>query len=157
MDTKSFLKEIRSIIREEIDYALDKKLTELKKQDTQKSIKHGLSLYKEAQQIPQPQSHTTKKKVPAKKLNGIQAILEETRRTLEESQNYEDFGDGRTLYFDSNSMNAFANDRMSDGFGVPVNAIPKGVNVSDLAPEVASALTRDYSALMAKLNEKKRG
>ena len=36
-----------------------------------------------------------------------------------------------------------------------IDATPSGINPDDITPEVASALTRDYSALMAKINEKK--
>lgn len=149
MDTKSFLKEIRSIIREEIEYALDKKLTEQRKNDVKKTVDHGISLYKEAQRSVQ-QKQTTQKKQPNQKLNGIQSILEETRRSLQESYESDDYGEDRTLSFDSNSLNAFANER----FGT-INATPSGVDPSQISPEVSKALTRDYSALMAKIKEKK--
>lgn len=36
-----------------------------------------------------------------------------------------------------------------------VNMVPDGYNESEITPEVSKALTRDYSALMAKINEKK--
>lgn len=150
MNTKSFLKEIRSIIREEIEYALDRKLTEQKKVDVQQSVNHGISLFKEAQQATQKPKQKVQKKTSSGKLNGIQSILEETRRSLQENFESDDYGDDRTLSFDSNSLNAFAAQR----YGTP-NAIPSGVNPSDLTPEVSKALTRDYSALMAKINEKK--
>jgi hypothetical protein len=147
MNTKSFLKEIRSIIREEIEYALDKKLTEQKKVNTQKTVNHGMSLFKESQQITQKPKQKTTQKMPS---NSIQALLDETRRSLQESFVSDEYDESRTLSFDSNSLNAFANER-----SVGINAIPSGVNPSDIAPEVASALTRDYSALMAKINEQK--
>lgn len=148
MDTQSFLKQIRSIIREEIEYALDKKLTEQKKHDTKKLVDHGVSLYKEAQRsVSQKQPQ---KKQPTGKMNSIQSILEETRRSLQENYDGDDYGDGRTLSFTTDSLNAFANDR----FGT-INAAPAGINQSQLTPEVSKALTRDYSELMAKIKEKK--
>ena len=150
MNTKSFLKEIRSIIREEIEYALDKRLTEQKKVDVQKTVNHGMSLFKEAQQSVQKPKQKVQQKPSSGKLNGIQSILEETRRSLQENYNVDDYEEGRTLSFDTNSLNAFTNERHGN-----VGAIPSGVNPSDLAPEVSKALTRDYSALMAKINEKK--
>ena len=150
MNTKSFLKEIRSIIREEIEYALDKRLTEQKKVDVQKTVNHGMSLFKEAQQSVQKPKQKVQQKPSSGKLNGIQSILEETRRSLHENYNVDDYEEGRTLSFDTNSLNAFANERHGN-----VGAIPSGVNPNDLAPEVSKALTRDYSALMAKINEKK--
>jgi hypothetical protein len=39
--------------------------------------------------------------------------------------------------------------RMNNGM------IPDGYNQEEITPEVSKALTRDYSALMAKINEKK--
>jgi hypothetical protein len=154
MDTKSFLKEIRSIIREEIEYALDKKLTEQKKVNVQKSVNHGISLFKEAQKSNGVQKQKVQQKPPQKspntKSSAIQALLEETRRSLQESYSDDDYGDDRTLSFDTNSLNAFATERYPT-----INAIPAGVDPDQLAPEVSKALTRDYSALMARINEKK--
>jgi len=148
MNTKSFLKEIRSIIREEIEYALDKKLTEQKKVNVQKTVNHGISLFKESQQTIQKPKQKISQKVPS---NSIQALLDETRRSLQESFVSDDYDESRTLSFDSNSLNAFANSRIPQSHG----AIPQGVDPNELTPEVSKALTRDYSALMAKINEKK--
>jgi hypothetical protein len=144
MDAKLFLKQVRTIIREEIEYALDKKLSEKKKVDVSKSINHGVSLYKEAQQISQKKPSNQKKSQTPKNMSAIQELLEETRRSLQE--NYDGDYDNE-ISFTTNSLNAFANN--TDG------AVPSGVNPNDLTPEVSKALTRDYSALMAKINEKK--
>lgn len=151
MDTKAFLKEIRSIIREEIDYALDKRLSESKRKPVQETIDHGVSLYKQAVKgVSKPSQKTQKKPITGGKYNGVNDILEETRRSLQENYSVEDYDGGREMFFDSNSLNAFAGNRMAG-----INATPAGVNPSEIAPEVAQALTRDYSALMAKINEKK--
>lgn len=145
MDSKAFLKEIRSIIREEIDYALDKRLSDKKKKTPTEAISHGVSLYKEAiqaaqkkQQKPQKQQQTK-----SKNMTSIQALLEQTRQSLEQGQQE----DWPTMHFGSDSLNAFANNH--------VDATPQGIDHSQLTPEVSKALTRDYSALMAKINEKK--
>ena len=46
MNTKSFFSKIREIIREEIEYALEKKMTNQKtKKSDISSLEHGLSLY----------------------------------------------------------------------------------------------------------------
>jgi len=144
MDAKLFLKQVRTIIREEIEYALDKKLSEKKKVDVSKSINHGVSLYKEAQQISQKKPSNQKKSQTPKNMSAIQELLEETRRSLQE--NYDGDYDNE-ISFTTNSLNAFANNTGG--------AVPSGVNPNDLTPEVSKALTRDYSALMAKINEKK--
>lgn len=139
MDTSKFLKQIRSIIREEIEYALDKKLTENHKKDDRKVLSHGMNLVKEANKV-------AKKTPPPSKtgMTSIQALLDETRRSMEQSLMME--GDDMEMRFTTDSLNAFSNH---------INATPAGIDPSQVAPEVAEALTRDYSALMAKINEKK--
>ena len=143
MDTKNFLKEIRSIIREEIEYAMKKQQSESKKKPTNETIQHGLNMYNKVQKP------IEKKSKPKENFSNIQDILNETRRTMEAALN-EDYS-GRELRFDTNSLNSFAGMYDSDH----INATPSGINPSEVAPEVAQALTRDYSALMAKINEKK--
>ena len=140
MDTSKFLKQIRSIIREEIEYALDKKLNEGRKKSDKEVLSHGINLVKEAQK-------PIKKKLSTPKTGNstIQALLEETRRSMEQSMMFDSDNDGE-FRFSSNDLNAFAN---------PHAAIPSGVDPSQITPEVAQALTRDYSALMAKISEKK--
>lgn len=151
MDTKSFLKEIRSIIREEIEYAMDKRLKESQKKPVQETINHGVSLYKQATSgMVQKTQPKKKQSVGNAKFSAVQDILEETRRSLQENYDPNNYDGGEEMFFNSNSLNAFANDRS----GI-INATPSGVNPNEVAPEVAQALTRDYSALMAKINEKK--
>lgn len=150
MDTKIFLKEIRSIIREEIEYALEKKLQKDKKELDVDTLKHGLRLFKESQakeaklkNLVQPkptQPQRSTQNVKGTKNNFIHDILEQTRQSLQESADFDN-----EFRFTSNSV-------------IPTSthgAIPDGVDPDTIAPEVASALTRDYSALMAKINEKK--
>lgn len=151
MDTKSFLKEIRSIIREEIEYALEKRLKESQRKPVKETIDHGMSLYKQATNGVVQKKTIKKKQSPVStKFNGIGDILEETRRSLQENYDPNNYDSGEEMFFNSNSLNAFANSRS----GV-IDATPEGVNPREVTPEVAQALTRDYSALMAKINEKK--
>lgn len=148
MDTKLFFKEIRSIIREEIEYALDRRVKKSPK-PANETINHGVSLFKEASkpQLSKMVKDKQTKKVSSKNENftSIQSILDETRRSLNESVQFDEEYGGNGLMFTTDSLNAFAHQ----------GAIPSGVDPDDLTPEVASALTRDYSALMAKINEKK--
>lgn len=135
MDTSKFLKQIRSIIREEIEYALDKKLTEGRKKSDKEVLSHGINLVKEVQQAPKKKLQT-----PKTSNSSIQALLEETRRSMERSM-YE-MDDESEFRFTTDNLNQYG-------------AMPVGVDPSQVAPEVADALTRDYSALMAKIQEKK--
>lgn len=140
MNTKSFFSKIREIIREEIEYALDKKMANQKtKKSDISSLEHGLSLYKEVQ--------TSKKSVSPKQqktqFGSINDLLEETRRTLQESSDMDN-----EFHFTAD---------MAEGFGYERgnSAIPQGYNSTEIPTEVMSALTRDYSALMKKIDEKK--
>ena len=141
MDSKKFFSQIRSIIREEIEYALDKKMKNGKKSDVD-TISHGMSLYKETNK--KVSENTTPKKKPLNSnFNSINDILEETRRTLQESSDME-------------QEFSFTAD-MAEGFGYQRGStpIPHGYSQSEIPSEVMSALTKDYSALMKKIDEKK--
>lgn len=143
MDTSKFLKQIRSIIREEIEYALDKKLNENRRKDDREVLSHGMNLVREATKVvkkPQPIQTKPKSKTG---LSSIQSLLEETRRSMEQSMGEDDYPEMR---FTTDSLNAFS---------TQIDATPAGVNHDELSPELSQALTRDYSALMAKINEKK--
>jgi hypothetical protein len=140
MDSKKFLQEIRSIIREEIEYALNKKLTQNQiKKDDISTLKHGLSMYNE--------THTPKKVVKPKtqktQFGSIQELLEETKRSLKESYEMED-----EFRFTADMAEGFGHDRGS-------TPIPQGYSKSEIPSEVMNALTKDYSALMKKIDEKK--
>lgn len=144
MDTSKFLKQIRSIIREEIEYALDKKLNENRRKDDREVLSHGINLVREAAKVVKKPQQIPVKPKSKTGLSSIQSLLEETRRSMEQSMNEDDYPEMR---FNTDSLNAFATNH--------IDATPAGVNADEIAPEVASALTRDYSALMAKINEKK--
>lgn len=142
MDSKKFFMKIREIIREEIEYALEKKVENQKSKTKDIStIKHGLSLYNE--------SLTPKKVVKPKQqkteFGSIQELLAETKRSLQESHEMED-----EFRFTAD---------MAEGFGYERGgaAIPQGFSQAEIPTEVMSALTRDYSALMKKIDEKKGG
>jgi len=140
MDTKKFLQEIRSIIREEIEYALDKKMSQKQtKKEAVSTINHGINLYKE-QQTPKK---VVKPKTQKTEFGSIQELLAETKRSLQESHEMED-----EFRFTAD---------MAEGFGYERGgaAIPQGFSQQEIPTEVMSALTRDYSALMKKIDEKK--
>lgn len=139
MSLEKLLKQIRVIIREEIEYALEKKLDESNKSE-RKALNHGMNLMREV-------SKPSQKQIPKKQTKtglSIQDLLNETRLSMEQSMSEDEYPEMR---FTSDSLNAYATNH--------IDATPSGVNPNDITPEVASALTRDYSALMAKINEKK--
>jgi hypothetical protein len=141
MDSKKFFSQIRSVIREEIEYALDKKMKNGKKSDVD-VISHGMSLYNETNK--KVSENTAPKKKPLNSnFSSINDILEETRKTLQESSDME-------------TEFRFTAD-MAEGFGYQKNqgAIPQGYSSNEIPDDVMSALTKDYSALMKKIDEKK--
>lgn len=140
MDTSKFLKQIRAIIREEIEYALDKKLNESTKKKDTKALNHGMSLMKEIGVLKKEQAGRPKSSKTG--LTSIQDILNETRMSMKSAMDDE----YPEIRFTTDSIHAGRN---------TINMVPDGYTESDLTPEVSNALTRDYSALMAKLNEKK--
>jgi hypothetical protein len=140
MDTKKFLQEIRSIIREEIEYALKKKTSQSQtKKDDISALKHGLSMYNETQ----TPKKVVKPKTQKTEFGSIQELLAETKRSLQESYEMED-----EFRFTAD---------MAEGFGYERGSapIPQGFSQAEIPTEVMSALTRDYSALMKKIDEKK--
>lgn len=140
MDTKNFFTKIREIIREEIDYALNKKLSQKQtKKDDISALKHGISMYNESQTT----KKITKPKAQKTQFGSIQELLAETKRSLEESYEVED-----EFRFTSDMAEGFGHERGNA-------AIPHGFSQSEIPTEVMSALTRDYSALMKKIDEKK--
>jgi hypothetical protein len=140
METKNFFSKIREIIREEIEYALEKKLSQKQtKKDDISTLNHGLSLYNESQ----TPKKTVKPKTKKTEFGSIQELLAETKRSLQESYEMED-----EFRFTAD---------MAEGFGHERNnsVIPQGYTKAEIPSEVMTALTRDYSALMKKIDEKK--
>jgi len=143
MDSKKFFAEIRSIIREEIDYALEKRMKNTTKKSDMDVVSHGMSIYKETNKKVS-ESKTQKPKITNSKFNSINDILEETRKTLQESSDMD-----REFKFTADMAQNF-------GYGEQTAAIPQGFNAKEIPTDVMSALTRDYSALVKKMDEKSR-
>lgn len=140
MDSKKFLQEIRSIIREEIEYALKKKMSQSQpKKDDISTLKHGISMYNETQ----TPKKVVKPKTQKTEFGSIQELLAETKRSLQESSEMED-----EFRFTADMAEGFGYERAGA-------AIPQGFSQADIPTEVMSALTRDYSSLMKKIDEKK--
>lgn len=144
MSLDKLLKQIRTIIREEIEYALDKKMNESKKpKDEREILNHGMSLMKELGVSKKQQSSKPVNRPSKTGLNSIQDILNETRMSMQSAMEDDEYPEMR-----------FTSDSVIGGRAVP-NMVPEGYSENEITPEVSKALTRDYSALMAKINEKK--
>ena len=137
MDSKVFFSKIREIIREEIDYALNKQMNENKKSEKD-ILLQGLKMIKESEKPKKVQ-----KKQEYSNMNSIQDILNQTRMSLQESMEMDD-----EFHFTSDMAKSF-------GLKNDSNAIPTGYSKEDVPDDVMKALTRDYSALVKKMDEKK--
>ena len=84
-----------------------------------------------------------KPKTQKTEFGSIQELLAETKRSLQESSEMED-----EFRFTADMAEGFGYERAGA-------AIPQGFSQQEIPTEVMSALTRDYSALMKKIDEKK--
>lgn len=131
MNAKSFFGKIREIIREEIEYALENKINE-----------QSVSRMVETKTTHQPKK-SVKKSISSNDFSNIQDLLNETRSSLQESMEYDD-----EMVFTSDMAKNFNSVHQN-------NVIPNGYSKEDISEEVMSALTKNYSALMKKIDEKK--
>lgn len=143
MDSKKFFMKIREIIREEIQYALETKTKNETKTSQKNALNHGIDLFNKVHE-----TKNNKEKQKNTKYSSITDLLEETRKSLNESLISDNEDD--TMFFDSNSLTNFYSDKNSA-------AIPNGYSSKEIPNDVMSALTKDYSALMKKIDEKKGG
>ena len=143
METKSFVKLLRKVIREEVSTALRNILAE-QKVDHNKVMSHGMDLHKI---VEHPSPYSTKKKKTYTKDNMLNDLLNETAATgdfasmmqgpaVSYEDDYPQMGPARTSTMVRPNQ--------------PMTGI-NGERVDTSKPEMAAvqkALTRDYSALV---------
>jgi hypothetical protein len=134
MDSKKFFGKIREIIREEIDYALDRKLNSNVNKKISEERNRELDLINQSKKIKSVTPNKT-----SSNYTSIQDLLEETRRSI--TENYDDLNELRFTSSDVDSYNTI---------------VPNGIDSSDIPSEVANALNRNYSELLKKIDEKSR-
>jgi hypothetical protein len=159
MDSKTFATIIRKVIREEIRMAIKQELTEILQEGLQTTINEMKGTSKPVSKTVMP---------PRKKSNAVFTdtpfadILNETE-PLRENQPMSNFRDIMSEGMDEIRMTS----RDAMGFGamrqnmMQPTATPKVMEdpetgkVYEVKPEVAAAMTRDYSALMKAIDAKK--
>ena len=150
MDTKSFVKILRKVVREEVSRAVKEALTEQKVSHKQ-VIDHGIRLSNLAESPKNPYSPTAKKKSFSKN-SILNDILNETAANGDFGSMNEGpmVGTEPTPSF-SSMMNS------SRGVNVTPNVDVNGnqVDTRKLPDHVTSALTKDYSAVMKAIDKKK--
>ncbi len=149
MESKSFVKLLRKIIREEVSRAVKEVLTESNiNQVTNSSI--NLS---ETFNDPMPNRPTAKKKFTKNKM--LNDLLNETASTPVSQE----LTDWSTMNFKSEMADAFGMQRQSAGPTMPlatkgINGEAVNMNNQGVASTV-KAMTKDYSALMKAIDKKK--
>jgi len=152
METKSFIKLLRKIIREEVQLSVRKELrTFLKEQkspDHKKVINHGLNLH---EMVENP-----RKKKTFTKNNMLNELLNETANTTDFSSmnqgpivsQTESYPTMNNKIYDTNTIEPQTL-ATTDTRGMPVD-----MNNEKVATTV-KAMTKDYSALMTAIDKKK--
>lgn len=145
MDTKKFFEEIRKIIKEEINLALNKR-QKIDEETKFKSDIAKIAKFQESVKTPQKNGKTT-----------LQELLDETKEALTE---------GKTVSFTSEDARGFDRASLARklGYGDAVFAdnsrLPQvdidGRPITQVDSTVEKAVTRDYSELMKALNNKKK-
>lgn len=149
MDSKKFFQELRKVIREEVNKAIDEKMnvkTELKVNDFKKDIQHSIRLQEQIKRAENKENPT------------LSDILNETRDAM--------VNESRTIKFDAADAPGFNRSMMAEmmGYGdmpkrgsspIPTTDID-GRPVQNIDNNVKDALTRDYSTLMKAIKDKKK-
>ncbi len=149
METKSFLKLLRKVIREEVQAVVRKEMRMAlneQKVDHKRVIKHGIDLHNV---VESPRKKTGKKKFVKDGI--LNDILNET--ALE--SDFSTMNDSPAIY-QTNDVESFASSRSSntplvtnDVNGAPVNM------ANEKVAKAVDLMTKDYSALMKAIDKKK--
>jgi hypothetical protein len=171
MDSNKFFKQLRQIIREEVEMAVHKEMNILYESldKVSKKASNSQRMVTEATQTTKPIFKKPAVKRPAATFSNnplINDILNETANNgfsskdfhgiLEESYNptqlgHNDFDEWPTM----RNMSSMGMQSAPSAVTVAPRTDIDGRPVTELAPEVEQALTRDYSALMKAINKKK--
>ena len=148
METKSFVKLLRKVIREEVSTALRNILAE-QKVDHNKVMSHGMDLHKI---VEHPSPYSTKKKKTYTKDNMLNDLLNETAATPASGE----LADWSSMNFKSQMAQSYQQPTTNvmplatSGIdGERVNMNNKGVAAT------VNAMTKDYSSLMKAIDKKK--
>lgn len=151
MKSKEFLAALRLIIREEVTKSVRKELQNVLTEQ-RSPVQQQMPRTAPVQSRPKP-----KPKAPLFKDPMLNELLSSVGPIQQESAyNPVGYEEWPTMqYGDDPRMPMFGNMQMQSG---PINAAPDGTSIEaieQIAPEVASALTRDYRSLMKAINAKK--
>ena len=151
MKKNELTKIIRNIVREEVEFALKKELTEIFKTLKSKPITE--------------RKRVVKKKKPLKNMVKdpvLNRILNETRGGIPQgegnvSQGHEEYPTMGGKTYDSNSMASLMGYGNQGGDRAEETIAQMGVSSEQVPDDVKNALTKDYSAVMKAMEKKKGG
>ena len=151
MKAKTFENLIRKVVREEIDYSLRREIKSLK-EDLRDELKPTIVEHTE-RQVEVPNTPMSEPSNPSlrEKIMGTTPINQRPKQKFSTNGTLNDLLN-ETAMGNTNTQNANAPASLSQPFAT---GAPLPENSAGLPPEVANAVTRDYSDLMKAINKKK--
>ena len=147
MKTKTFENLLRKIVREEIDYALRREIKTLK-EDLQVELKPTITEHIEKQtDIPETVKTSLKEKIM-----GTMPLKQRLTHNFTANSALNDLLN-ETAMGDTNMESGNSPVSLSQPFA---SGAPMSEDTTGMPPEVAEAITRDYSSLMKAIAAKKR-
>ena len=170
METKTFIKVMRKLIREEVRSAVRAEMKQVLKEERvsdKKVINHGMDLYKMTQKS-QPSKLPKQKKKVFTENNLLNDLLNETAGSMDGNEMHDtgpqvQFEEFPTMNsYDTGNVPNFSDIMNKNNPGtVSTNATPSTdlsgnpVNVQALPEELETAFTRNYSDLIKAMDKKK--
>jgi len=163
MDTKTLVKALKSAVRE----VIKEELTEILREGLQSTINEMTQLKKQSKTVqvePRMVSESGRKPKVQFSENKWASVLNETEGITESTNNVvsdyaqlmsEGMDELRFTSSDAQSFGMMRQNMKPTTSAPKVMEDPETGKVYDVAPEVAQAMTRDYSALMKAINKKK--
>jgi hypothetical protein len=168
MDNKTFILALRKIIREELKTVIKQELTEILKEGLKPTISEMTQTTKTENSKSAGQVTASKKKAIfednkwASVLNETEALVEQQPTAMNSFSDIMNESYDETITMTSKDAAGFGMMRqnMASAMGLAPQAPkvmedPETGKTYEVAPEVAAAMTRDYSALMSAINKKK--
>ncbi len=161
METKSFVRLLRKVIREEVGKAIKQALTE--QTNHKKVINHGMDLHNLTEN-PSPRKSVVKKKKSFTKNSMLNDLLNETADTADFGsmsnrplvmQDMETKDDWPAMKYESSMAEAFGMTRKPQPLATTTtDGRPVDMSNQNVAKTV-DIMTKDYSALMKAIDKKK--
>ena len=154
METKSFIKILRKVIREEVQSVVRKEMRTMlneKKVNHKSVIKHGMELHDSVE--------SSRKPVPTKKKFVKDSMLNDILNETAYGSDFSTMNDGSAVY-QSSMVDKFASSRQSSTSTIApivtndVNGTPVNMQNANVAKTV-DIMTKDYSQLMKAIDKKK--